>query len=152
MIQELQHYTAALHFREISETTYTPTQLGTHIEQIVPGTDLGKLDIILVGCGEYRGQHRNSLYSDGPDKIREELYKLHYWHPEVKIGDLGNVMEGKSLADTRAALKTVLAELKTLGKKVIVLGGSHDLTLQQYEVFKDAEELINLLKEEYHLK
>jgi len=143
MIQELQQYTATLHFREISETAYVPTQLGSHIEQIGLETDLENLDIILVGCGEYRGQHPDSLYSDGPDKIREELYKLHYWHPEVKIGDLGNVMEGKSVADTRAALKTVLSELKALGKKVIVLGGSHDLTLQQYDVFKDAGELID---------
>jgi len=143
MIQELQQYTATLHFREISETAYVPTQLGSHIEQIGLETDLENLDIILVGCGEYRGQHPDSLYSDGPDKIREELYKLHYWHPEVKIGDLGNVMEGKSVADTRAALKTVLSELKALGKKVIILGGSHDLTLQQYDVFKDAGELID---------
>jgi formiminoglutamase len=142
-ILELQQFTANLHFQETNQFVYTPTQLGAHIQQIVPDTDIEALDIILVGCGECRGQKLNAQYSDGPDKIREALYKLHYWHPDVKIGDLGNIMEGASLADTRAALKTVLADLKSMGKKVIVLGGSHDLTLQQYDVFKEAGEIID---------
>jgi arginase family enzyme len=142
-IQEIQQFTAALHFQETNREEYSPTQLGSHITQIASETDMDALDIILVGCGELRGQKRTASCSDGPDKIREELYKLHYWHPEVKIGDLGNIMEGETLADTRAALKTVLSELKTLGKKVVLLGGSHDLTLQQYEVFREAEEIID---------
>jgi arginase family enzyme len=122
---------------------YTPTQLGSHIEQITEASDLESLDIILLGCGEYRGQHPDAPYSHGPNKIREELYKLHFWHPDLRIGDLGNIMEGAELSDSRAALKTVLAELKTFGKKIILLGGSHDLTLQQYQVFKEAEEIID---------
>ncbi len=142
-IQEIQQFTAAIHFQELTTEEYAPTQLGSHIQQISSGTDMDAIDIVLIGCGEFRGQKRGASYSSGPDRIREELYKLHYWHQEVKIGDLGNIMEGKSLADTRAALKTVLSELHAMGKKVLVLGGSHDLTLQQYEVFKEAEEIID---------
>ncbi len=142
-IQEIQQFTAAIHFQELATEEYAPTQLGSHIQQISSGTDMDAIDIVLIGCGEFRGQKRGASYSSGPDRIREELYKLHYWHQEVKIGDLGNIMEGKSLADTRAALKTVLSELHAMGKKVLVLGGSHDLTLQQYEVFKEAEEIID---------
>ena len=44
--------------------------------------------------------------------------------------------QGATVDDTRAALRTVLHELHEAGKTVIVLGGSHDLTLQQYEAFK----------------
>ena len=142
-IQELQQYTAALHFQQISEEQYSTTQLGSHIKQISTDSDLEGLDIVLIGCGEFRGQIAQSKYSHGPDKIREELYRLHYWHPDVKIGDFGNVMQGATLADTKAALRTILSELNVLGKKVILLGGSHDLTLQQYEVFKNKEEIID---------
>ncbi|MBK7764340.1 MAG: arginase family protein [Bacteroidetes bacterium] len=99
--------------------------------------------MILIGCGERRGQKPNLDYSHGPDKIREELYRLHYWHPQVKIGDIGNVMQGASLDDTRAALRTHINELMNMGKKVVILGGSHDLTLQQYEVFKERDEIID---------
>jgi arginase family enzyme len=56
---------------------------------------------------------------------------------------MGNVMQGASLADTRAALKMQLREMMSLGKKVVLLGGSHDLTLQQYDVFKEREEIID---------
>ncbi len=142
-IQEIQQFTAAIHFKEIGREEYTPTQLGSHILQISSETDIDALDIILLGCGEFRGQKRHAAYSDGPDRIREELYKLHYWHPDVTIGDLGNIQEGQTLADTRAALKTVLSELNGMGKKVLLLGGSHDLTLQQYDVFKEREHIID---------
>jgi arginase family enzyme len=37
----------------------------------------------------------------------------------------------------------VLHELELAGKTVILLGGSHDLTLQQYEAFKKSEKIIN---------
>lgn len=142
-LHEILQFTAALHFQQAYEDEYTSTQLGSHIQRINDQTDLNALDIILVGCGEFRGQKKNAAYNDGPDKIRRELYRLHYWHPEIAIGDIGNIMEGASLADTRAALKTVLSELKQAGKKVVIIGGSHDLTLQQYDVFKEAQEIID---------
>lgn len=142
-IQEIQQFTTAVHFQELNTEEYAPSQLGSHIQQISASTDMDTLDVIIIGCGEFRGQKRSAIISNGPDKIREEFYKLHYWHADVKIGDLGNIMEGKTLADTRAALKTVLGELHAMGKKILVLGGSHDLTLQQYEVYKDVEEIID---------
>ena len=46
---------------------------------------------------------------------------------------------GASLHDTYAALKTVVAELVGCGKTVIILGGSHDLTLAQYEAYRSQQ-------------
>lgn len=140
---EIIPFTANIHFKEVSEHEYTPTQLGSQIVHITPETDLDTLDIIILGCGDFRGQYRDEDMSHGPDIIREELYQLHGWHPDVKIGDLGNIMQGATLADTRAAIKMVLREFKQAGRKVLFLGGSHDLTLQQYEVFKDAGHIID---------
>ncbi len=140
-ILELLHYTSRLNHQD---REYMPTQLGNNIYIIdEQHTDLDELDIILIGCGELRGQDPSLVYSNSSDLVREELYKLHYWHTEVKIGDIGNILEGVTLADTRAALKTVLTELHQLGKKVLVIGGSHDLTLQQYDVFRDQQTIID---------
>jgi len=127
-----------------SETPYQPTQIGHHIYRIDEDhTDIDELDLIILGCGEYRGQHPSLPHSEGPNLIRAELYKLYYWHQGVRIGDLGNIARGSSLSDTRAALRTVLGELHHLGKRVLLLGGSHDLTLQQYQVFRDCDEIID---------
>jgi arginase family enzyme len=48
------------------------------------------------------------------------------------LADLGNVRAGATLVDTLAALKTILKEISGIGKTVLILGGSHDLTLAQY--------------------
>jgi arginase family enzyme len=46
------------------------------------------------------------------------------------------------MTDTYAALKTVISELIGLGKTVVILGGSHDLTLAQYEAYRSRNTII----------
>ena len=142
ILQEVKHYTRRYHSTS-EPTEFQPTQMGAYIKAVETDLDLEHADLLLIGCGEFRGQLADSSYSNGPDKIREALYALHCWHPEIKIGELGNVITGENLADTKAALKTVLSELHPLRKKVLVLGGSHDLTLQQYEVFRENRSIID---------
>ncbi|RYD56608.1 MAG: arginase [Sphingobacteriales bacterium] len=144
-MQDLRPFFASRHFIEnIEPGTYQPLQWGANIHCATQDKfDWEDADIVLVGCGEYRGERPGAGYSNGPDAIREELYKLYNWHPSIKIADAGNILQGASIDDTRAALRTVLEELREADKIVIVLGGSHDLTLQQYEVFKKAKQLIN---------
>ena len=104
--------------------------------------DLEAADIILLGVGENRGNGPGKKSTDAPDLIRGEFYKLFYWHKDVKIADLGNLQQGVSLGDTYAALRTVLGELLQLQKPVIILGGSHDLTLAQYQAYAKQEFVI----------
>jgi arginase family enzyme len=129
-----------------SETrVYYPNQIGSVIIQfheVAPLLD--EVDVFILGCGEFRGENPDWPYSEGPDAIRNELYKLYYWHNEVTIADLGNIRRGSGLADTAAALQYVLKELGAMGKRVLVLGGSHDLTLQQYNACKKREQIIDL--------
>lgn len=144
-MQDLRPYFTPGHFIETKEEgTYQPMQFGANVQCVTQDQfDWDDADIVLVGCGEWRGEDERAAYSEGPDAIREELYKLYSWHPAIKIADAGNIRQGASVDDTRAALRTVLQELHQAGKTVVVLGGSHDLTLQQYEVFKKAEQMIN---------
>lgn len=104
--------------------------------------DLDEAQIVLVGCGEQRGAallHQSSA----ANAVRSEFYNLYYWHQDIKLADVGNVRIGKSLNDTYAALKVVVHELVIQGKLVVVLGGSHDLTLAQYHAFSDDKRLID---------
>ena len=115
---------------------YHPLQWGARIKHAFDGTfDIEEADIILVGCGansmEYFAQTSNA--------IRKQLYEMYHWHEGINIVDAGNIRQGITLNDTRAALLTVLEEIHAAGKIAILLGDRHDLTMQQYEVFKKAE-------------
>ncbi|MDR3680356.1 MAG: formimidoylglutamase [Flavipsychrobacter sp.] len=125
--------------------TYQPSQWGAQIMyRQDENFDLQNADLVIVGCGEWRGNDRDAEYTAGADAIREELYKLYNWHSDITIADVGNIMEGATMEDTYAALAMVLNEIYLAGKTAIILGGSHDLTLQQYNVFKKAEKMIHV--------
>lgn len=122
---------------------YKDGQFGKHIaiyDEEMPAFE--EADIVLVGCGEERGQRMKPAALPAPDAIRRELYALQYWHRDVKLADAGNIRAGATLSDTHAALKTVVKELTGAGKTVLVLGGSHDLTLAQYQAFADNNKII----------
>jgi formiminoglutamase len=104
--------------------------------------DLYEADIVIVGCDEERGIGRDRKEHRAPDAIREQFYQLYYWHADVKLADAGNIRSGATLADTYAALKTVLRELTGIGKTVVILGGSHDLTLSQYYTYADKKHIV----------
>lgn len=137
-MQDLISFFEESHFTDTHQaSSYEPLQWGANI---ITG-DWSDADIVLVGCGEWRGGDMKAAYSSSPDAVREELYKMYYWHNAIKIADAGNIRQGATLDDTRAALLTVLQEIHDAGKIALVIGGSHDLTLQQYEVFKKREQL-----------
>src|SRR6201996_1772862 len=104
--------------------------------------DVYAADMVIVGCGEDRGIGRDRREAGGPDAIREQFYQLYYWHPDVKLADVGNIRAGATLTDTYAALKTVLREITAIGKTAVVLGGSHDLTLAQYYTYSDKKHIV----------
>ncbi len=121
---------------------YKDTQLGKHIqvyEDEFP--DITNADLVIVGCGEMRGTGGNNN-TDAPNAVRTAFYNLFHWHKEVTVADVGNVKVGATLQDTYAALKTVIAELIEQGKRVVILGGSHDVTLAQYNAYANLERII----------
>ncbi|ULQ52299.1 formimidoylglutamase [Flavihumibacter fluvii] len=147
-MSDLQHLSDFLESISLSELSgdegYRSGQIGKHIscfeENQFP--ELGDADLIIVGCGEERGLGMGRPFSAAPDKIRQEFYKTFYWHHDIRLADLGNIKAGESLGDTYAALKLVIRELTEAGKKILVLGGSHDLTLSQYHACADQKQII----------
>jgi formiminoglutamase len=131
---------------ELSEDEgYKDTQLGRHItlyDEEFP--DISAADIVLVGCGEMRGMGIAHADSDAPNTIRKEFYGLYHWHSEVKVADIGNIKRGATLEDTYAALKSVVGELIENGKRVVILGGSHDVTIAQYQAYVSMGKVIEV--------
>ena len=123
---------------------YRDTQLGKHIkvyETQLP--DISDADMVIIGAGECRGAGYALNDHASADGIRSALYALYYWHAQVTIADLGNVKIGQTIQDSYAALRTVIAELILQNKKVVVIGGSHDLTLPQYHAYTSIPTLVN---------
>jgi len=143
--KEIFNYLAPIHIADTFEKEYAKEQVGNVISIVTEDNcDIDEIDVIFIGCGEFRNQIKSASYSHGPDKIREAFYDLFYWHDQIKIGDIGNIIEGNTAQDTYSALRTVITELEALGKKVVVLGGSHDISLQQYLVFKEKQEIVDM--------
>ncbi len=99
--------------------------------------DLADADIVLVGVNEFRGSGLFEVKQQAASVIRRQLYQLHYWHFDTRIADIGDIRTGASLSDSYAAIKTVLAELFRMQKTVVIIGGSHDVTLAQYFAYRD---------------
>jgi formiminoglutamase len=121
---------------------YNDRQLANFIkvyEEEIP--DLSGIDIVIAGVNEFRGDGFVAE-ENAADAIRKQLYQLHYWHKDITIADVGNIKCGASLADSYAAVKTVVGELLQMNKTVIIIGGSHDNTLAQYYAYKDRKQII----------
>lgn len=103
--------------------------------------DIADADIIFVGCADQRGSGPFKK-SNSPDVVRHELFAMYNWHSHVRLADIGNIRIGADLEDTYAALKTICKEVNALNKTLVIIGGSHDLTLAQYYAFVESNKLI----------
>ncbi|HWH62063.1 MAG TPA: formimidoylglutamase [Ginsengibacter sp.] len=103
--------------------------------------DLTGVDIVIAGINEFRGDGFIAE-ENAADAVRKQLYQLYYWHKDISIADVGNIKCGATLADTYAAIKTVIGELLQLNTTVLIIGGSHDNTLAQYYAYKDLKKII----------
>ena len=144
-MQDLHDYLSPVSFAAINnDEIYTDGQIGKHIlTEDDQAFDLAAADIIILGVKETRGNGRAEKENDAADMIRKQLYRLHCWHTDIKIADAGNVKTGATLTDSYAAVRTVLEELYRMKKTVVIIGGSHDITLAQYHAYR----AVNILPE-----
>jgi formiminoglutamase len=139
--RQIQEFTERIDAYEISgDDGYRAGQLGYEIAE---RNDLDAADLVLLGCDEWRGMGTKAR-TGSADSIRHQLYKLYHWHKDVNIADAGNIRPGAQLRDTYACVKAVVTDLLAAGKKVVVFGGSHDITLALYQVYAVRQQLIEL--------
>lgn len=136
-MDDLYHFLTPVDLFEINEDEgYLEGQIGRAVKtQVDEDFDLNEADLIILGVKEWRGNGDGRAENNAADMIRRELYRLHYWHNDLRIADAGNTELGAGIDDSYAALQTILGELYRLGKTVLVIGGSHDMALAQYRAF-----------------
>jgi formiminoglutamase len=105
--------------------------------------DVTTADVFIIGVNDMRGNLTVSNISPA-NEIRAQFYKLFYWHSEVKIIDLGNIVTGKTLQDTYAALASVIEELQALQKPILIVGGSNDMVQGQYQANVKLKQLVEI--------
>src|SRR5690606_14718449 len=96
-MNDLHAFFAAKHFAELPSNRAThPLQVGKRVQALSrPETDWEDADIVWLGCGDQRGRATDPHHwSYAPDAVRAALYELYDWHPEVKVADMGNLLEG----------------------------------------------------------
>lgn len=106
--------------------------------------DLDDTDIVILGVNDDRNSIRNEGCCEGPDPVREELYRLYLGGNKVKIADLGNMLRGHSVEDTYFALTSALEELIRNDIVPVIIGGSQDLTFAQYKAYEKLGRIINI--------
>ncbi|MCA6439405.1 MAG: formimidoylglutamase [Chitinophagaceae bacterium] len=145
MLESIIDFLEPIHMAAFSDDEgFKDTQLGKHVqvyEDVLP--DIDHADLVIVGCNEMRGMGIQYDRQEGANEVRKEFYSLFYWHTEVTVADLGNIKTGATLNDSYAAVRLVVSELIQAGKKVLILGGAHDITTPQYEAYGKLHKIID---------
>ena len=116
-----------------------------HIDESSTDEQLNEFDAVLVGINEDRNSINNQGCANAPDEIRKYLYQLSSGKNKLKIGDLGNIRSGEQLSDTYFAIKSTVLRLLNTNAKLVILGGSQDLTFPVYLGYEEAGKIINLV-------
>jgi formiminoglutamase len=108
-----------------------------------PSLEMAQLAI--VGVPESRGTNKNIGSSEGPNEIRNALYKLKKGAGHYNIVDLGNLRLAESYDDTILRLKEVCESLMEISIIPIIIGGSQDLDYGQFLAYESLEKAITVL-------
>lgn len=130
-----------------AEESYDPSLLISNVCFYYPdGTlDLTNVQFAIVGIPESRNAVGNSSCSLAPDEIRRQLYQLYRWEQKVQMVDLGNLIIGKTVADTYEVVSDILSFLIDNNVIPIVLGGSNDLAYANYRAYEKLEKVVNIV-------
>lgn len=105
---------------------------------------LNKAEIAIVGINDSRGSLMNKNCSNAADMVRRYLYSLVDIEGRPEIVDLGNLVQGNSIEDSRQALIDVAVELLRMNCIVIVIGGGQDYTWSLYRAYAQLGKVMNI--------
>ncbi|WP_375559912.1 arginase family protein [Bernardetia sp. OM2101] len=102
-------------------------------------------EIAIIGVDDKNGSENKSMLN-AADAVRQKLYRLQKGRAhKYNIVDLGNLRLGDTENDTKERLSEVCYRLLQKNVLPIIIGGSHDLTLAQYEAYKPLDKMLSLL-------
>jgi arginase family enzyme len=102
-------------------------------------------DIALIGVLEDRNAVNNEGCALGADVVRKHLYSLFTGTEQVKIADLGNIMQGNTIDDTYFAVSNVVEALVMNNIIPVIIGGGQDMTYAVYRAYEQLGQIINIV-------
>lgn len=87
--------------------------------------DLVSADAFLLGYMEDRNSN-NIGASDAVSAIRKQLYSLHSVSRSLRIYDLGNCVQGNTIAESYSNLQKCIELLRIYDKPIVVFGGTQE--------------------------
>jgi len=116
-----------------------------HVHKLGEDVNLKDMDIALVGLSENRGTTANTGVDKAANAIRQKLYRLKKGYGRYRIVDLGNLKNGQSQEDTVARLRELVEHLLEQNILPILMGGSHDLDVGQFQAYEHMGKLVTML-------
>lgn len=107
--------------------------------------DLSDTHIAIMGVNEDRNAVNNEGCALGADLVRKHLYGLFAGTEQVKIADLGNIIQGHSVDDTYFAVTNVVSALAANNIIPVIIGGGQDLTYAVYRAYEYLGQIINIV-------
>jgi len=108
-----------------------------------PFPEINTGDIVIIGVPESRNS-ANLSASEAPELIRKYLFSLAPTSYKTHIIDVGNIKQTKSPTDTYAALRDLIGYFISKNSRVVVIGGTQELTIPIYEGLSNQITPINL--------
>jgi arginase family enzyme len=107
-------------------------------------SNINKYDLALIGIPEDRNSN-NKGSAKAPSIVRDSFYKLYKPVSELKIADLGDLQQGKTVRDTYFAVKDIITELLEMNVIPLIIGGTQDLTYPIYLAYEQFVENLNIV-------
>lgn len=104
-----------------------PWQLGQRMSH-----EIEKDGVTLIFCSDERGCGCDEMPKDF-SQIRRYLYHLSQNEIMLNIGDLGDVISGKTLEDTHYAVEELVLKCLEEGSLPVVIGGGVDMSVAVYQ-------------------
>jgi len=106
------------------------SRLGFHVKSILP-EELRNLKkgIILLGCADETGIRNvggRLGAAQGPNFLRQKLYRFTTGVPQKPIYDLGDILPEKEIEATHDAVRSLCQEIWKSGHEPLLIGGGHD--------------------------
>ena len=105
--------------------------------------EIEESSIVLLFVSDYRGGGGQAALPNAFGKLRKYLYRLSKSDFEVPICDFGDLISGKTQADTRYVLKEILTFCYNKNAVPVVIGGSVDLSYALFSALNFHQKGIN---------
>lgn len=106
--------------------------------------ELSGLSVALIGLEENRNSYFPNIHFELA-AFRKYFYELFPGNWNIKIADLGDLPNGKTVEDTYFALKEIVSHLRQMNIIPLIIGGSHDLIYPLYQSYQELNQLVNII-------